>query len=206
MMKINRPPVPDFLEKNSEQWTKNYMQRLQNKSDTKFEWPTHNGKKINELLYPELKKMTANHCSFCDGYPIGPIARNTIEHFKPKSVSGYPEEAYSWENLFLSCDVCQNSKKDNYDSKLLKPDVEDYEFEKYFTIAYRTGDIEVNLRANQEDQKRAKVTIDMYGLNEEDRPHYRREELEKYSKDKDIDIFSYRFFIKESAKYIGNEV
>jgi uncharacterized protein (TIGR02646 family) len=47
-------------------------------------------------------------------------AQQTIDHFRPKKQ--LPFLTYVWHNLFLACNVCQNSKQDRYDKKLLAPD------------------------------------------------------------------------------------
>lgn len=110
--------------------------------------------------------------------------------------------AYVWHNLFLCCDVCQNAKGENYDKKLLKPDAIEYEFNRYFKIKAKTGEIVINPAASTEDKQRAQITIDIYDLNSEVRKSSRIKQLQlkymfKYRKkgiyNDDLDNFSYRF-------------
>ena len=139
-----------------------------------------------------LEELTANHCTFCDFFPLGAQSRQTIEHFKPKSQ--YPKLAYVWHNLFLCCDVCQTAKQEKYDKRLLKPDVIGYEFHHYFIVNQTTGELKPNPRASIENQKRAKITIEFYDLNKTVRKKARllewiKADLEAYN----LDELSYRF-------------
>ncbi len=144
-----------------------------------------------------LNTVAKDHCAFCDGYPLGTFARQTIEHFRP--VSQFPRLAYTWANLFICCDRCQASKRERFNRLLLKPDTPDYRFERYFVVNYRTGEIEVNPGAPEQDQQRAQFTIEVYALNEHGRPQSRLLEAKKYrSLPQDeyiLDDFPYRFFL-----------
>lgn len=66
-------------------------------------------------------------------------------------------------------------------------------------VNYRTGEIEVNPRASERDQQRARLTIEIYALNEHGRPQSRLLEAKKYrSLPQDeyiLDDFPYRFFL-----------
>ncbi|HRW09823.1 MAG TPA: TIGR02646 family protein [Caldilineaceae bacterium] len=144
-----------------------------------------------------MNTVAKDHCAFCDGYPLGTFARQTIEHFRP--VSQFPRLAYTWANLFICCDRCQASKRERFNRLLLKPDTPDYRFERYFVVNYRTGEIEVNPGAPEQDQQRAQFTIEVYALNEHGRPQSRLLEAKKYrSLPQDeyiLDDFPYRFFL-----------
>ncbi len=198
MMKLERSPAPEFLQQNYKAWGHEFVEQRKQNSSHRFSWKSYEGKKVDKLLKPILVAMSKNHCSFCDSYPLGTASRQTIEHFRPKSQ--YPHLAYVWHNLFLCCDVCQSAKNERFDRKLLKPDKPEYYFEKYFVLNYKTGEIEANPSASESDQNRAKITIEMYGLNKTERQHSRLHEYKKYQKlcdDKDfcLDDFSYRFFL-----------
>jgi len=88
--------------------------------------------------------MTADHCSYCDGFPMDRSGRTrkTIDHFQPKET--FPEHAFTWSNLFACCDACQNVKGTRFLEDLLAPDKPDYRFERFFLFNYRSGAIEVN--------------------------------------------------------------
>ncbi|MGB0932044.1 MAG: hypothetical protein ACPGVB_14765 [Chitinophagales bacterium] len=162
----------------------------------KFQWKQIEGKRVNHKLLPDLKEMTTNHCSFCDGSPMGAMIKETIEHFRPKSK--YPLLAYQWENLFLACHFCQE-KGDTFDEKLLKPDDVAYEFNRYFIFNFRTYEIEVRQDSgiSEEDKERAKITLEIYKLNYTDRSKARQRTFKQYyntlEANRDVDDFSYRY-------------
>jgi uncharacterized protein (TIGR02646 family) len=195
MIKFTRSAIPKCLKK-YKQWGREYA----TKQSPKFYWHQYQKRSVHSILIQELEKLTANHCTFCDGYPLGAQSRQTIEHFRPKSK--YPKLAYVWHNLFLCCDVCQNAKGENYNKKLLKPDAIDYEFNRYFKIKAKTGEIVINPTASIEDKERAQITIEIYDLNSEVRKSSRIKQLQlkymfKYRKmglsNDDLDNLSYRF-------------
>lgn len=193
MIKLTRPPEPDFLRKNAATWGEEYAAKREQNPSAQFRWKSP----VYNLLIEALEPMCGEHCSFCDGFPLGSASRKTIEHFRP--TSKFPLLVYSWPNLFFACDACQQAKLGKFDEKLLKPDEADYEFETYFMLDYKTGEIQANPRAETSDQERAIVTIEMYKLNEYGRPHIRLSEYKKYlelSKSGwTIDEFSYRYFL-----------
>lgn len=197
MMKFDRPPQPAFLQEKYKQWGHDYHSKRQDNSAAPLVWRTYQGTRVNELILEALNAAAKDHCAFCDGYPLGVFARQTIEHFRP--VSRYPRLAYAWANLFICCDRCQASKRDRFDKLLLKPDALDYAFERYFVVNYRTGEIEVNPGATERDQARARLTIEFYALNEPGRPQSRLLEAKKYRAlphdEYILDDFPYRFFL-----------
>jgi len=197
MMKFTRPSRPRYLD-NYKKWGREYAKKKQ--QGMKPKW--HKKIKQWEPLKKALAELTVDHCSFCDSYPLVAKNKQTIEHFRPRS--SYPKLAYVWHNLFLCCETCQTVKGDDFNKKLLKPDIGEYKFNRYFIVNFKTGDIEVNVRASLTDQERAKITIIMYGLNCYDRPkvrsnHYNRVKNQvrkkkiKLNNHKDIDTLSYRF-------------
>lgn len=182
MMELERPDAPHFLKTNYKTWGKEY------KRIGVFRW-----KRYKELL-KALKEMSRDHCSFCDGYPIGGTARQ-IEHFRPRET--FPYLAFAWENLFYICSLCNIKKGKRFDRRLLKPDKFEYSFKRYFIFNYSTGIISPNPQCSDEDRERAKITIKLYGLNDDERPETRLEEWEKYldSQAKNKDRFAYRFIL-----------
>jgi len=195
MMKLTRPPKPAYLDGYKE-WGRKYA--LKKQQGLKPKW--HKKIKQWERLKKDLAELTADHCSFCDSYPLAAKNKQTIEHFRPRS--SYPKLAYVWHNLFLCCETCQTAKGDDFKKNLLKPDAEEYEFNRYFIVNFKTGEIEINTRGSKKDQERAKITIRIYGLNSYGRPKARADHYnwvknqvrkQKINKDKDLDILSYRF-------------
>lgn len=166
MIKITRSPIPGFLAANAAQWNTDFVQRRTANPKYQFSWCSYQNKPVNEHLEPILLEMTARHCAFCDGYELGGNIKPTIEHFRPKS--RFPSLAYEWANLFPACHYCQE-KRDEFDEKLLKPDEDDYAFERYFYFENNTGELIPNPQATPADQERAAKTIELYRLNGSER-------------------------------------
>lgn len=69
-----------------------------------------------------LKDAQNGKCCYCEGKAFGPHAAADVEHYRPKGTvrqdeqsgavrPGYFWLAYSWENLYLCCQVCNRSEK-----------------------------------------------------------------------------------------------
>ena len=219
MIPIQRQSEPKSLEEKTETWTHNYLKRLKNyevqkslwdqgKSDKKpstpkFVWPQYQKKKLNQHLLPILSQMTADHCSYCDGFPMGVesedndqirgvMTARTIDHFRPKET--FPEKAFAWNNLFLCCSACQETKGTQFEEALLAPDHPDYQFEDFFLVNFHTGDIDINPFAPEENRNRARITLKILKLNEGYLPTYRRNILEDQAQNqRPINERPYRF-------------
>jgi uncharacterized protein (TIGR02646 family) len=191
MRKFTRLPAPDFLAPRWEQWGRDWEGRQ--KAGGKFHWHEVDREPVNQKLLPALKAQTQDHCSFCDNYPVSPPSVDTIEHFRPKS--RFPREAYQWENLYFCCVHCQQ-KGEEFDEAMLRPDAEDFAFERYFRRDYTQGLLLVNELAPPEDQHRAEVTIRLYRLNQ-DHPRSRRLALRARGNDQasPLNDFAYRDFL-----------
>ncbi len=202
MIKLERLPAPEFLTTKYKNWGKRFKEQKDENASAIFSWTQHQGQRINLLLLPILMEMTSMlgekenaHCSFCDGFPVEPVSANSIEHFKPKSQ--FPRLAYVWINLFYCCSKCQESKLENFDRKLLKPDVSSYSFEYFFQYNTKTGEIIPNLDRINYDLQRAEKTIELYGLNDHGRPKARQRTIRMFldSNNPILDEFPYRFIL-----------
>ncbi|MBP6456030.1 MAG: hypothetical protein KA275_04805 [Chitinophagaceae bacterium] len=83
-------------------------------------------KNINSKIYglakPKLKELQFDKCCFCES-KISHNSHGDVEHFRPKggwvqenenqNKPGYYWLAYNWENLLLSCQICNQSFKGN---------------------------------------------------------------------------------------------
>ena len=193
MRKFQRGAEPAFLTAKWEEWGLGWEQRHQANPGAKFHWHEVDGESVNHKLLPLLKAQTQDHCSFCDNFPVSPPSIDTIEHFRPKA--HFPREAYCWANLYFCCMYCQQ-KSDDFDEAALRPDSEDYQFERYFRWDYTLGKIEVNDQASEEDQLRAETTIRLYRLNE-GHPSLRKRELRRRAQgiQDPLDDFAYRGYV-----------
>ncbi|MES2467611.1 MAG: hypothetical protein V4675_09950 [Verrucomicrobiota bacterium] len=129
-------------------------------------WPEWHTVPLNQWLLIPLGQQTGDHCSFCDGFPLpGDQSPPTVEHWQPRNgPHGKPDKRFEWANLFLCCTACQKAKGPKWDPLLLKPDSEDYSFEKYFECEFTTGKIIPKSDASDHDKERARKTIEIYGL------------------------------------------
>ncbi len=173
-------------------WADDYVKSRANNPKFKFSWRDN---VCYQAIRSALTQMTQERCAFCDG-PIGSESRETVEHFKPKR--RFPQLAYAWDNLFPCCDKCQSFKLDQFDEAILKPDALDYIFHHYFTVNYHTGDIEPSPHVNENAQHRAKITLEIYGLNASKRKTMRLREWRNYTNEPNphIDDFNYRYFLE----------
>lgn len=192
LRKLERPLEPDCLHEGAPGWTEEYVVGRERNAAHPFSWRSN---ACYRELRHHLAAMTQNHCAFCDGQ-IGVESRKTIEHFRPKS--RFPELAYAWDNLFPCCDLCQSSKREQFDPALLKPDAPDYAFASHFVVKYQTGEIEPSPHADDAARYRAEVSIRLYALNLPERTLARRREWEHYCRDPDacLDDYNYRFFLE----------
>lgn len=190
-MKMNRTPAPKLLDEKWEEWGSDYKQRLEQNPNYRFVWR----RSIDTAIRSTLVEITQNHCCYCDGYPLNTTSRQTIDHFIPKTLQ--PLLAYQWENLFLCCDKCQE-RNNKYTESLLKPDMDDYDFHRYFIVDYHTGELQPNPTASPEDQHRAEETIKLFNL--ERLNFHRRQIFQQWNDLKDegyiIDDFPYRFMLE----------
>ena len=120
-----------------------------------------------------LFKASGDRCAFCDGL-MKITSKATVEHFRPKSK--FPNLKAEWGNLFPCCDQCQSAKLEKFDEALLKPDEASYNFLKYFVCNFRTGEIEIDPNITPDEQLRAAITTQIYGLNATARCNARRKE------------------------------
>ncbi len=194
MYKLTRSDEPDCLKKHAATWTRKFLTPPQ-----KTDWPAN--RECYKKMREQLANMSKRHCVYCDGlYKTSPI---TIEHFHPKGNPQYAHLVYQWANLFACCTLCQGKKKERFDPMLLKPDEQDYTFNRYFCTIYQTGEIKINPFAQQEDQKRAKATLDFFAfLNDDEHKRWRLAQMEYFTlKGKpfdSIDDYEYRFFLQDA--------
>jgi 5-methylcytosine-specific restriction endonuclease McrA len=129
---------------------------------------------VNQLLLPLMIEIFGDKCAFCNNGPIynHPSAKYyTLEHFKPKDRSLFPEYAYQWENLYPCCQMCNHERGNQVDALLLRPDDIAYDFDIHFEVK-STGEL-IHKTPN------ADVTIHFYQLNRPSLIKDRREKVEE---------------------------
>ncbi|WP_028524774.1 HNH endonuclease [Runella limosa] len=198
MRKFEGKEVPEVLSKTVEgkprwEWFgERYAQnRAQNPSFT-FQWPQIEGKKLNQHLLSDLMEMTDKHCSYCDGFPLK-RGDDTIDHFHPKTHPAYYQEVCKWENLYIACKHCQDSKGSQFEIVLLRPDAIDYEFYRFFVYDYNSHILIPNPQASEEEKASAEATIRIFDLNHPSMCVSRRHAFERFRKDEEPFLSDYNF-------------
>lgn len=213
MEKINRPPLSAIpalkaLEDNWEKWGIEYMEGKRRwRSDTSLYYEIRN----------TLMSISKKHCMLCDGYPIGAKSRKTIEHYFPRNE--YPCFTFLWENLFYCCDVCNGAaSKFRTFEYTLKPDNEDYLFDKYFYFDLNSGKLIVheNLKMNAPDKyAKANLFLKRYDINNGERTESRQNtfsDIMNFLKNRNAhseiretrEDFAYRY-VYDYAKYLFDQ-
>ena len=194
MRKHVRGSIPNVLKEKASQWNEQWANLKTNNPSASFNWYQHKKKSVRDWIIGDLKAITQGHCAFCDRFTVEP---DSVEHFKPKSDPRFLHLAYEWTNLFYCCGGCQTNKLEKWDDKLINPDDDDYQFARFFVYDFTTGAIEPNPKASPSERERARVTIEIYGLDSPKRRRFRSMELRRWrlSSDKQIDQFAYRDFV-----------
>lgn len=197
MKAFRRLNAPEFLSENAERWNRQWSELKHRNPGAIFHWYQHDGRPVNHHFAPILSEQTQGHCSYCDGYPLGP-ADHTIDHFKPKGDPRFYLEAYQWENLFWACADCQIAKREKFDDLLLKPDQPGFSFGKYFIYNFNTHQIEINPLADDDSRQKAEITCRIFDLNHPSRTISRRHSFERWSANpqQPLEDFSFRFIFE----------
>lgn len=165
MIKLQRGLKPEFWTRERvHEWTKAWLEK-ECKSD-KWQWPQHEGKKLNQHAREAMVKWHYGKCAFCEK-PLSDISEEQlsgvgdIEHFRPKTK--YGEAAFIWRNLFWCCKECNQAKGEKSHVGCLKPD-RDNPMD-YLWIDPISRKIQPRPDISMEAQQRAHKTIEIYGLN-----------------------------------------
>ncbi len=98
---LKKNTIPKILEANSEQWLKDYLSDVKNKTK-KYRYR-------HPHIKETLKNETSEKCIYCES-KIGHNTPGDIEHKYP--VSKYPELIFTWKNLTIACTECNRRKND----------------------------------------------------------------------------------------------
>lgn len=192
---------PKILKDNAKKWTEDYLLKKSQNSNYKHHWHSS-----HDEIYAALSILTAEHCSYCDKYPLDERAKSDvqIDHFKPVSNLEFRFLAFEWTNLYLACGGCNKSKLAQYSDLIIKPDDENYDPTDYFFFDIETAEILVN-KANENIYiQRAEKTIEVFKLNHKSIIKFRKRAIENFLKAQklgfdnfNINDYDYRNFIAE---------
>jgi len=161
MNKCARGPAPGPLQEQGDEIGRDYAQQRHADPSYSYRWP----ERLYDVARAALHEMTGEHCSYCDGSPMDSVGEAQIDHFRPRSLPQFYELVCTWSNLFLTCVACNKAKRDAWNELLLRPDADDYRFERYFQYRSLTGELEPNGAASPGDQACAAKTIELLKLN-----------------------------------------
>lgn len=193
MIRFLRGASPDALAKHAGAVAQDYREKRRNDPGHTFRWPQRDGQSLLVPIREALASMGGGRCAYCDGYPIDATGEIQVDHFRPKS--RFPMFVCTWPNLFLVCSACNGEKGEQWDSALLKPDGERYQFDRYFVYRADTGELLANPGAAPPDQVRARTTIELLGLNRPGNCIQRKKTVRQMSRLSPVELedYPYRF-------------
>jgi uncharacterized protein (TIGR02646 family) len=184
MHPVVRDNAPECLVLKSSDWTKDWVAKVAAGSKSRaFNWR-------ESACEVEIRKAllceSTNHCCFCDKAPLDPL---TIDHLRPKMK--FPSDAYRWENLYAACPGCQGRRAD-FNELVVRPDEFGFTFDRFFDI---NGEFELvpNGTASPENQERAQITIELFGLNRQALRTARRLQFTQLLENPSLVLYQYRY-------------
>ncbi len=104
MIKVERTTKPAVLEKKQQAWTQALLDAATRVGKQKAE-----GKYRHADIRNALNQMFHGKCAYCES-KIAHVAYGHIEHFRPKSKPEFRALAFEWNNLMLSCPICNGAE------------------------------------------------------------------------------------------------
>jgi uncharacterized protein (TIGR02646 family) len=196
MIRVNKPErAPRILRERGQRTTEANQQAFENgQRDFDFDSSLYGAKSVKNALI----KAQHGKCAFCESQ-IRHIAHGDVEHFRPKGgvrqrdadpleQPGYFWLAYVWQNLFLACQLCNQSFKKNLfpladPAQRAHSHLDDLGAEAPMLI--HPGDEEPSafigfrdeIAFPIDDDPRARTTIEVTGINREELAEFRFDHL-----------------------------
>lgn len=205
MIKINRGPAPEYLMSNRVLLAKKKLEeKFSDKSrQERFKFDLSIFKSVKE----DLMKLSNSKCSFCESKLKG-ASIFEIENFRPKGgARGFDSKeyapvhywwlAYEWENLLITCQLCNRHKRDlfpleneNFRSRIGAVGKE-LLLEKPLLIDPSSDNPDEHLDFDENGfaidlTLRGKVSIEVYGLNRSELVSSRKEVARNFSEKLEI--------------------
>lgn len=119
MIRIIKGAAPAVLVKNAAAGHQQLVAAVKAKAKLKFRKSLYAAKSVRD----SLMKAQNGKCAFCESH-FAHVGYGDVEHFRPKAGvrqatgdklkrPGYYWLAYSWDNLFVSCQLCNQKFKGN---------------------------------------------------------------------------------------------
>lgn len=137
MRNVERTAEPQSLSNNADRWKRELLDEIANQGEDVSKVEKRFFNKYNKQDVKEaLNEMYDGLCCYCEG-KTGTVDYLQIDHRKPKKL--FPESTYDWNNLNLSCTICNRRKGDKYSKKYPILDaVRDVPISKHFTYMVDT--------------------------------------------------------------------
>ncbi|MDP2784000.1 MAG: retron system putative HNH endonuclease [Sulfurimicrobium sp.] len=103
MIRVARTGKPIVIEKKQAAWTQALLGATTHKEKQRAE-----GKYRHRAIKDALVSMFHGKCAYCES-KISHIDYGHIEHFRPKSKPEFRHLTFEWNNLLLSCPVCNDA-------------------------------------------------------------------------------------------------
>ncbi len=168
MIEVPKGPIPSILQRKAYIWKTEYCTAIKKWKKGEGEKPRPNYNKPE--IKTALKRDFHNKCAYCES-KISHQQFGDVEHFKPKEK--FCNLTYEWDNLLLSCQICNNTKRDKFPlkNKIINPVKENPE--PFFSFE-NIGSL-VKIKPNN---KRAANSIEIMNLNRDDLSGFRKEHLQ----------------------------
>jgi uncharacterized protein (TIGR02646 family) len=106
LIRVTRTKKPAVLASKADLWLSELKAAMADPVTTKHQL----SKAVNSYRHRQVKNaliaMFHGKCAYCES-KITVVTYGYIEHFRPKSI--YPELTFEWNNLLLSCDICNDT-------------------------------------------------------------------------------------------------
>jgi len=120
---VKREPIPNTLRENAEKWTEELLEAIEKSKKDKSKVPDrfYNHYKQEDVKAALLRMYgdgTLSYCCYCESI-INDVSFEHIEHRMPKNQTKdkYPEKTFDWKNLHLSCEKCNNHKRNKFNEQ-----------------------------------------------------------------------------------------
>ncbi|MCX7046087.1 MAG: TIGR02646 family protein [Candidatus Sumerlaeota bacterium] len=107
MIKIQRSSPPTALSKNRAKWLRELKAARRQYGINSNDFRKVQSKYNHPSIRACLGTMFKNKCAYCES-KLGVSHFPRIDHFKPKS--RYENLTFDWDNLILSCEICNSAE------------------------------------------------------------------------------------------------
>lgn len=106
MIRVRRTAVPRVLVRHGTQWLSELRAVAADPSATRAQVERARNKYRYRSIKDALVAMFHDKCAYCES-KVTHITYGAIEHFRPKAQ--YVNHTFEWNNLLLSCDICNDA-------------------------------------------------------------------------------------------------